>query len=75
MPSISHFEIYKPAEPCNLTGDKLKVTMEKALQEALSEDGRELNFKGYCIGQNGLSAIVGDERLARVKRLNLGGNR
>ena len=23
MPSITHFDIYKPAEPCSFTGEKL----------------------------------------------------
>ena len=47
MPSITHFEIYKPAEPCTLTGDKLHETMDKVVEETLSEDGKELNLKGH----------------------------
>jgi len=75
MPSITHFDIYKPAEPCNLTGEALRETMEKTLVDCLSEDGKEFNLKGYCIGSNGLEVIASDERLTMVKRLNFGGNR
>ena len=75
MPSISHFEIYKPAEPCALTGEKLMQTMEKIIQDCLSADGREFNLKGYCVGFNGMTVFGDDERLTKVKRLNLGGNR
>ena len=75
MPSITHFEIYKPAEPCSLTGDKLRETMDKVIEETLSEDGKELNLKGYCVGPNGMTIITRDERLVKVRRLNLGGNR
>ena len=75
MPSISHFEIYKPAEPCNLSGDQLRETMDRIVGECLSKDGRELNLKGYCVGHNGMTVITMDERVDKVKRLNLGGNR
>jgi hypothetical protein len=75
MPSITHFEIYRPAEPCNLTGEKLREIMDKAINEGLTSDGRELSLKGYCIGVNGVAVLSMDERLNRVKRLNLGGNR
>ena len=75
MPSITHFDIYKPAEPCSLTGEKLHQTMNKVILECLSKDGRELNLKGYCIGPNGISVLSVDQRLSKVKRLNLGGNR
>ena len=75
MPSITHFEIYKPAEPCSLTGDKLGETMEKIVEETLSEDGKELNLKGYCVGPNGMSIITRDDRVSKIRRLNLGGNR
>ena len=51
MPSITHFEIYKPAEPCSFTGEKLREIMEKVISETLTPDGKELNLKGYCIGQ------------------------
>ena len=75
MPSISHFEIYKPAEPCNLSGDQLAETMERIVSECLSKDGRELNLKGFCVGYNGMTIITMDDRVEKVKRLNLGGNR
>ena len=75
MPSITHFDIYKPAEPCTLTGDKLQEAMKKVVGETLSEDGKELSLKGYCVGQNGMTIITRDERVAKVRRLNLGGNR
>lgn len=75
MPSISHFEIYKPAEPCNLAGDQLRETMDRIVGECLSKDGKELNLKGYCVGYNGMTIITLDERVGKVKRLNLGGNR
>ena len=75
MPSISHFNIYKPADPCTLTGEKLRETMDKIVSEALSPNGSEFNLKGYCIGLNGMGFFVDDERLSKVKRLNLGGNR
>ena len=75
MPSISHFQIYKPAEPCSLTGENLKQTMEKIVLERLSPNGREFDLKGYCVGVNGMTIFSQDERLSKVKRLNLGGNR
>ena len=75
MPSITHFEIYKPAEPCSYTGEKLQEIMEKILCETLTPDGKDLNLKGYCIGPNGMTVICRDERVAKVRRLNLGGNR
>ncbi len=75
MPSISHFDIYKPAEPCNLTGEQLRETMDRIVVECLSKDGKELNLKGYCVGSQGMSVITMDDRVAKVKRLNLGGNR
>ena len=75
MPSISHFQIYKPAEPCGLTGEELKQTMEKIVLERLSSNGREFDLKGYCVGSNGMSIFSKDERLSNLKRLNLGGNR
>jgi len=45
MPSISHFEIYKPAEPCNHSGEQLQETMDRIVSECLSKDGKELNLK------------------------------
>ena len=75
MPSISHFKIYKPAEPCSLTGENLKQTMDKIILERLSSNGREFDLKGYCVGFNGMTIFSQDERLSNVKRLNLGGNR
>jgi len=75
MPSISHFEIYKPAEPCNHSGDQLRETMDRIVNECLSKDGKELNLKGYCVGYNGMTIITMDDRVGKVKRLNLGGNR
>ena len=54
MPSITHFEIYKPAEPCSYTGEKLREIMEKIIFETLSPDGKDLSLKGYCIGQKTL---------------------
>ena len=75
MPSISHFQIYKPAEPCGLTGEKLKQTMEKIVLGRLSSNGREFDLKGYCVGSNGMTIFSEDERLSNLKRLNLGGNR
>ena len=75
MPSISHFQIYKPAEPCGLTGENLKQTMEKIIIERLSSNGREFDLKGYCVGSNGMTIFSEDDRLSNVKRLNLGGNR
>jgi len=75
MPSISHFKIYQPAEPCNLTGEKLRETMDRIVQERLSENGREFDIKGFCVGSNGMEIFADDERLAKVKRMNLGGNR
>jgi len=75
MPSITHFEIYKPAEPCSFTGEKLREIMEKVISETLTPDGKELNLKGYCIGPNGMTIITRDERVSKVRRLNLGGNR
>ena len=75
MPSISHFQIYKPAEPCSLTGENLKLTMNKIVSERLSANGREFDLKGYCIGCNGMTFFSQDERLSKLKRLNLGGNR
>ena len=54
MPSISHFQIYKTAEPCNLTGENLKQTMEKIILERLSSNGKEFDLKGYCVGSNGM---------------------
>ena len=70
MPSITHFEIYKPAEPCTLTGGKLRETMEKIVEETLSEDGKEMNLKGYCVGPNGMSIITRDDRVSKIRRLN-----
>jgi Ran GTPase-activating protein (RanGAP) involved in mRNA processing and transport len=75
MPSISHFDIYKPAEPCNLAGDQLREAMDRIVSECLSKDGKELNLKGYCVGYNGMTVITMDDRIGKVKRLNLGGNR
>ena len=75
MPSITHFEIYKPAEPCSYTGEKLREIMEKIIAETLTPDGKDLRLKGYCIGANGMTILCRDERVAKVKRLNLGGNR
>ena len=75
MPSISHFQIYKPAEPCSLTGENLKETMDKIVSERLSSNGREFDLKGYCVGSNGMSLFSKDDRLSNIKRLNLGGNR
>ena len=75
MPSISHFQIYKPAEPCSLTGENLKQTMDKIVSERLSPNGREFDLKGYCVGSNGMTIFSQDERLSKIKRLNLGGNR
>jgi hypothetical protein len=75
MPSISHFEIYKPAEPCNHSGEQLRETMDRIVSECLSKDGKELNLKGYCVGHNGMTLITLDDRVSKVKRLNLGGNR
>ena len=43
MPSITHFEIYKPAEPCSFTGAQLREIMEKVISETLTPDGKELN--------------------------------
>lgn len=68
-------DIYKPAEPCALTGTKLTAAMDKAVRERLSPDGRSLDLKGFCVGPNGIGVLVTDERLSKVKRLNLGGNR
>lgn len=75
MPSISHFDIYKPAEPCNLSGEPLRETMDRVVKECLSKDGKELSLKGYCVGWRGMSVITLDDRVENVKRLNLGGNR
>ena len=75
MPSITHFDIYKPAEPCGLVGGKLKQSMDKIVEEHLSPNGREFDLKGYCVGVNGMALFTKDERLSKVKRLNLGGNR
>lgn len=75
MPSISHFDIYKPAKPCELTGETLQQTMDKIVVERLSPNGREFDLKGYCVGLNGMTIFTRDERLINVKRLNLGGNR
>ena len=51
------------------------VILDKVVEETLSEDGKELNLKGYCVGPNGMTIITRDERLVKVRRLNLGGNR
>ncbi|SVB39616.1 uncharacterized protein METZ01_LOCUS192470, partial [marine metagenome] len=75
MPSISHFQIYKPAEPCSLVGEGLRQTMDKIVSERLSANGREFDLKGYCVGCNGMTIFSQDERLSNLKRLNLGGNR
>lgn len=61
MPSITHFEIYRPAEPCNLVGDKLREAMDRVIKDRLSANGREFDVKGFCIGRNGITLFAEDE--------------
>ncbi len=77
MPSLSGYRIYDSAEPCNYTGEKLLEAMQKVVADHLTPDGRELNLKGCCVGINGLSVILEDERLqtGKLRRVNLGGNK
>ena len=60
---------------CESTFDIIVDNLDKVVEETLSADGKELNLKGYCIGPNGMSIITRDERVTKVRRLNLGGNR
>ncbi|MFQ5443725.1 MAG: hypothetical protein ACE5EK_03815 [Nitrospinales bacterium] len=75
MPSLGNYKIYDTVKPCTHTGEKLKETINKLIQEHLSEDGRELNFNGCCVGPNGMNLLALDERLSKLKRLNLAGNK
>lgn len=77
MPSLSGYRIYDTAEPCNYTGQKLLDAMKKVLDDHLIDNGKELNLKGCCIGINGLSTILEDERILAgdLRRINLGGNK
>ena len=75
MPSLSGIKIYDTDEPCNYTGQKLVEAMTKVVDDRLSENQRELDLKGCCVGINGLQVIGEDPRIANIKRLNLGGNK
>ena len=73
MPSLSGIKIYDMDEPCNYTGQKLIEAMTKVVDDRLSENQRELDLKGCCVGINGLQVIGEDPRIVNIKRLNLGG--
>ncbi len=77
MPSLSGYRIYDTAEPCNYTGQKLIDAMKKIVEDHLIDNGKELNLRGCCVGHNGLSVILEDERVlaADLRRVNMGGNK
>ena len=62
MPSIGHFKIYAPVEPCTYAGDELREVIDKILKDRFPESSRELDLQGCCIGPNGFRIVLENDR-------------